>query len=401
MVFALPVGRRPLSNQDEARFALLAREAVESHHWLLPRVRGVIYLNKPPLYFWTVAVLAKPFGVVNDATAPIASVVAALAALLAVIAIGGRLWGRSVGLAAALVLATVPFFYFMSHQVFSDMMMTAWLMWALYFLLTARQAPAPLPRLIGFYLCMAGALATKGPAALMGLLAAIALVSIEDGWWRGLRWLRLPVGIGILALASLPWLLPYLLQTERSYVGGVVVGHYGDWYFRERTGSSRIESLQENLLRFLPWTLMLPAGLWWWWRDRDPRRRPLLVWTLVTAVAVSLSSEQRARYFLPVLPPLALLVAELLARAPLDPTRRGRRVLLGSLSVGVVLAVAAAVALLRTAPGSETFVPPPGWPRTVIAVLAVAGPVAALALLAVRGPDSPPSWRWRSRSAVS
>ena len=132
----------------------------------------------------------------------------------------------------------------------------------------------------------------------MALLAALALVLVEDGWRRGLRWLRLPVGIGILALASLPWLLPYLLQTERSYVGGVVVGHYGDWYFRERTGSSRLESLQENLVRFLPWTLFLPAGLWWWWRDRDPRRRPLLVWTLVTAVAVSLS-ERAAGALLP------------------------------------------------------------------------------------------------------
>ncbi|HYR73288.1 MAG TPA: glycosyltransferase family 39 protein, partial [Candidatus Acidoferrum sp.] len=200
-VFALPVGRRPLANQDEARFALLAREAVESHHWLLPRVRGVIYLNKPPLYFWTVALLAKPFGVVNEVTAPLASVLAALAALLAVIALGRRLWGGSVGLAAALVLATAPFFYFMSHQVFSDMMMTAWLAWALYFLLTARLAPAPLPRLVGFYLCVAGALATKGPAALMALGAALAVVLVEDGWRRGLRWLRLPVGIGILALA--------------------------------------------------------------------------------------------------------------------------------------------------------------------------------------------------------
>jgi len=104
-VFALPVGRRPLANQDEARFALLAREAVESHHWLLPRVRGVIYLNKPPLYFWTVALLAKPFGVVNDVTAPIASVLAALVTLLAVIALGRRLWDESIGLAAALVLA--------------------------------------------------------------------------------------------------------------------------------------------------------------------------------------------------------------------------------------------------------------------------------------------------------
>ena len=77
VVFALPVGRRPLVNQDEARFALLAREGVEHGQWLLPRVRGVIYLNKPPLYFWTVGLLALPFGVVDERTAPIASVVSA------------------------------------------------------------------------------------------------------------------------------------------------------------------------------------------------------------------------------------------------------------------------------------------------------------------------------------
>ncbi len=382
MVYALPVGRRPLANQDEARFALLAREAVESHHWLLPRVRGVIYLNKPPLYFWTVAVLAKPFGVVNDTTAPLASVLAALAALLAVIALGGRLWGTSIGLGAALVLATAPFFYFMSHQVFSDMMMTAWLAWALYFLLTARLAAVPLPRLVGFYLCVAGALATKGPAALMALLAALAVVLVEDGWRRGLRWLRLPVGIGILALASLPWLLPYLLQTERSYVGGVVVGHYGDWYFRQKTGS-RLEELLENLVRFLPWTIFIPAGIWWWWHDRDPRRRSLVVWTVMIAVAVSLSAEQRARYFLPVVPPLSLLVAELLARAPVEPSGRGRRVLLASFAGAALVAVVAAVVLLWTAPGG-IFMPPAGWPRGVIAALVAAGPAAALGLFAAR-----------------
>jgi 4-amino-4-deoxy-L-arabinose transferase-like glycosyltransferase len=229
VVYALPVGRRPLLNQDEARFALLAREAVEFHHWLLPRVRGVIYLNKPPLYFWAVAVLAKPFGVVNETTAPLASVVAA----------------------------------------------------------------------------------------------------------------------------------------------------------GEKTGS-RLTELLENLVRFLPWTVFLPAGLWWWWRDRDPRRRPLLVWTAVIAVAVSLSGEQRARYFLPVLPPLSLLVAEVLARAPLEPSGRGRRVLLASFAGVTLGAVGAAVVLLQMGPGDGIFVPPPGWPRGVIAALAVAGGAAALGLLAVR-----------------
>ncbi|HEU4440114.1 MAG TPA: glycosyltransferase family 39 protein, partial [Methylomirabilota bacterium] len=224
VLFALPVGRRPLASQDEARFALLAREGVEHGQWLLPRVRGVIYLNKPPLYFWTVGLLALPFGTVDDVTAPLASVGCALVTLLAVVAIGRRQWDTDVGLAAGLVLATAPYFYFMSHQVLSDMMMTAWLAWSLYFLLRARLSPSPVRPLIGFYLCLGGAVASKGPAALMGLAAALAVVLVEDGW-RGLRWLRLPMGLGILALCTAPWVLPYLLQTERSYVGGVVVGH--------------------------------------------------------------------------------------------------------------------------------------------------------------------------------
>ena len=362
LVFALPIGQRPLVSQDEARFALLAREGVEHGQWVLPRVRGVIYLNKPPLYFWTVGLLALPFGQVDETSAPLASLLSALATLLAVVAIGRRLWGPEVGLAGALVLATAPYFYFMSHQVLSDVMMTAWLAWALYFLLTAREAAAPTRRLVGFYLCVAGALASKGPAALMALAGALAVVLIEDGW-RGVRWLRLPMGLGILALSTLPWLLPYLLQHERSYLGGVVVHHYGDWYLREKR-SSRLVELGDNLGRFLPWTILLPAAVWWWWRDRDPRRRPLLAWTVVIAVAVSLSGEQRARYFVPVLPPLSLLVGELLVGAA--PDRRARRLLVGLLAAMLVAVAALVVALLWLPVGAplrapSTFMPSDGW----------------------------------------
>lgn len=387
-MWSLPVGRRPIAHQDEARFALLAREGVEHGQWLLPRVRGAIYLNKPPLYFWTVGLLALPFGVVTDATAPLASLLSAVATLLAVVALGRRLWDLPVGLVGGLVLATAPYFYFMSHQVLSDMMLSAWLAWALYFLMAARMAPAPTRPLIAFYLCVAGALATKGPPALMALAAALAVVLPEDGWRRGLRWMRLPLGLGLLALSVLPWLLPYVLQTERSYVGGVVVHDYGAWYFREKSGSRLVE-LVDNLGRFLPWTIFLPAGIWWWWRDPDPRRRPLLWWTVVIAVAVSLSGEQRARYFLPVLPPLSLLVAELLVRAPLEPSRRGRRWLLASLGVFAV-AAAGIVAVLLFSPGvaargPAAFTPESAWERWVVGLLALAGLAVALALLGRRG----------------
>jgi 4-amino-4-deoxy-L-arabinose transferase-like glycosyltransferase len=382
LVFALPIGRRPLVNQDEARFALLAREGVEHGQWMLPRVRGVIYLNKPPLYFWTVGLLALPFGAVDETSAPLASLLSALATLLAVVAIGQRVWGPEVGLAGALVLATAPYFYFMSHQVLSDVMMTAWLAWALYFLVTARETAAPTRRLIGFYLCVAGALASKGPAALMALAGALAVVLIEDGW-RGLRWLRLPMGLGILALSTLPWLLPYVMQHERSYFGGVVVHHYGDWYLREKR-SSRLVELGDNLGRFLPWTILLPAVVWWWRRDRDPRRRPLVAWTVVIAVAVSLSGEQRARYFVPVLPPLALLVGEMLVRAA--PDRRARRLLAALLAALLVVTAGLVVVLLWLPVGAplrapSTFMPAEGGERYAACALAIAGMAGALVLM--------------------
>ena len=137
-------------------------------------------------------------------------------------------------------------------------------------------------------------------------------------------------------------------------------------------------------MRFLPWTVFVPAGIWWWWHDRDPRRRPLLVWTVVIAVAVSFSGEQRARYFLPVLPSLSLLVAELLGRAPVEPSGRGRRVLLASFAAAALMAAATAIVMLRMAPGGDTFMPSPGWPRGVVAALMMVGPPAALGLLAVR-----------------
>ena len=118
------------------------------------------------------------------------------------------------------MLATSPFYFFMAHQVLTDMMLTAWMSWALYFYLAACRAPSPLWPLFGFYLCAAGGLASKGPAALMVLVAAVA-ASLAAGGFGALKRLKLPLGLAIIALTALPWLLPYLFQRERSYGGRV------------------------------------------------------------------------------------------------------------------------------------------------------------------------------------
>ena len=102
----IPAGRRPFWSADEARVALLARSALDEGRWLVAELRGQDYLNKPQLFFWSVALTSLPFGRVTESSAAIPPILAATAAVAGVVAIGSLLWGWTTGALAGLVLAT-------------------------------------------------------------------------------------------------------------------------------------------------------------------------------------------------------------------------------------------------------------------------------------------------------
>jgi len=87
----------------------------------------------------------------------------------------------------------------------------------------------------------------------------------------------------------------------------------------------------------------------------------------------------------PVLPPLALLVAELLVHAPRD--RAARRTLAAFLGLTLLIVLALVVIVLwlpigAAARAPSTFMPAAGWERIVAFGLAVAGLAAATSLIA-------------------
>lgn len=47
---------------DQLTYACVSKEMVENNSWLFPTLEGIPYLNKPPLYFWLVALSFKAFG---------------------------------------------------------------------------------------------------------------------------------------------------------------------------------------------------------------------------------------------------------------------------------------------------------------------------------------------------
>jgi len=377
LVVGLPAGRAPLWDPNEARYMLLARDILDSGRWLIPDLRGEPYLNKPQLFFWSVAVASLPGGEVTERTAALPAVLSSIATVAAVFAIGARTWGVGAGALAALVLTSTIGFFAIGHHGQSDVMVTAWTWWALYGLLLARRAGYAALPLGAFYACVAGAIMSKGPMGLLGLAAGFAAVAIVDGWRDTVR-LRPALGLVVLVVLLAPWYGTYLVGHGSSFVGDTVVGHYGSWAFR-RGALARIESLWV-LAYALPWTIFLVGAATWWRRLADAERRLIAVWTLSIWLLVGLSGIHRARYLIPIYPGLALLVGEFLARAAAhDGARALRRAFYAFAVLAVVVAgVALSPAARRIGGEGRPWVPDTNVESALIVGLLVVTAMAAV-----------------------
>lgn len=388
ILLAIPAGRRPIYSQDEARQLLLARDVMEQGHWLVAEVRGRPYLNKPQLYFWSIAAASLPFGEVTETTAAVPSVLAAVATVAAVMVAARTLWGPSAAVLAGLVLVATPAHFELGNAILPDAMLTAWLTWALAAYLTAAHAGWPRRHVSLFYGCVAGALLTKGPVALLALLAAVVATACTDGR-AGLARLRIGRGLGVLALAALPWAVPYYLRGRAAFAQGTAYDQYVRWvvFNSEAHGSSdildRLGHLAFALPAFFPWTLALVVAALAWRRTADPSRRRLAFWTLTMWIAIGLSGTFRTRYLLPLYPAFALLVAAFVTTAERRSDRRLVGAALGATALVVVGASIVLVAFGHLIRGeTRVFLPDTSWERAVFLILGVMGGGAALVLVA-------------------
>ena len=377
LVVGLPAGRAPIWDPNEARYMLLARDILDSGRWLIPDLRGEPYLNKPQLFFWSVAIASLPGREVTEWTAAVPAVLSSIATVAAVFAIGTRTWGVGAGAMAALALASTVGFFVIGHHGQSDVMVTAGTWWALYALLAARRRGYATLPMIGFYACIAGAIMSKGPMGLLGLAAGFAGVAFADGWRDMIR-LRPLIGVVVLGVLLAPWYGTYLVGHGSFFVGDTVVGHYGSWAFR-RGALTRLESLWV-LAYALPWTVFLAGAAAWWRRLPDAERRLIAAWTLTIWVLIGLSGIHRARYLIPIYPGLALLVGEFVTRAASHAGAPAlRRTLYAFAALVVVVAALALSPVARLIDGEgRPWVPDTRMETAVIVTVLVATGLGAV-----------------------
>jgi len=97
------LGERDLADWDEAIYAQVAKEMVESGGWLTLQYGGELWFEKPPLGFWMTAAVFRFFGI-SELSARLVSMLSAVGIVALVFLLGKSAGGIRLGLVAALIL---------------------------------------------------------------------------------------------------------------------------------------------------------------------------------------------------------------------------------------------------------------------------------------------------------
>ncbi|HEX6260779.1 MAG TPA: glycosyltransferase family 39 protein, partial [Woeseiaceae bacterium] len=216
VVLGAGLGLRDPWPPDEPRFALIAKDMVASGEWLIPRVGGVLYPDKPPLFFWLVATFYVVTGSLSVALL-LPGFLSGLGILWLVYDLARRLWDPQTGLwAGAALLVTVQFpLQMKAGQI--DGVLCFWTTLSLYgFCRHLLLGPDWRWYAVAGLACGLGVI-TKGVGFLPFLVFVPWAVAARRGWplpridWGRGRWLLAPAAF---ALAVGLWLIPMLLVTS-------------------------------------------------------------------------------------------------------------------------------------------------------------------------------------------
>lgn len=308
-----------LSAPDEPRYALVAREMLQSGDFLFPHRNQKPYPDKPPLFFWSIAAATGFQG--GEVTAFSARLPSALAALLCLLLLYQALRnnGENEALAAAsvLVLASGARFMLQAHMAQIDMLLCLLTTAATLHGFALMRGTGGSQWQIGLLLGLA--ILAKGPVGYLiplGTWLLYALLFHGEGMGQGLS--RLPKRALLWGLLPpLLWLIGLALEVaargEWDYFKNLLfqqtlVRYLQPWHHHKGV----TYFLQTLLLDFFPWSLPLLATLPFTRRQRASLSElQRLCWACVVFVLLffSLSKGKRNLYILPLYPFAAILVA--------------------------------------------------------------------------------------------
>ena len=359
----------PSLRGEETRRGRVAAEMLQTGDWIVPRQQGQLFLSRPPLQNWLIALVGLARGGVDWFAIRLPCVVATL---LTACLVYGYARGRvspAASLVAGVSFATAIAVLELGRAGETEAIFTLAVGGSL--LVWHAGWSGGWPRMGTWclaYLLVAIGLLTKGPQAPVFFAGPVGLYLIATRRWRELFTWSHAGGLAVFAAVWLAWQVPYFasagaLASWQIYAGDVAM----------RFEDSRLTLLLTHLVSYpleifactLPWSPLLFAccrGGFWNWLGKNRDSAIFLLCCLVATFPICwFVPGARGRYYMPLFPCLAVLIglaAEYSWHAGprLAWSSDWRRLLAGSSALMVAAAVV--VPLLGFVPAWQTYAQP-------------------------------------------
>ena len=298
------LGGQPLLDPDEPVYAETAREMIQFHDFISPRIYGNYWYDKPPMYYWLVAGAFKAFGD-GEFAARFPSALLAVGGAVLVYLSGRKLFNERAGLLAALVSATSLEYFYLGNAAVTDMTLT--------FFLTAALLSFLHRNYYLLYAFAALAVVTKGPVGIFFCGTIIGAYLLVTGSVGELTRMKLIRGAGLFCLIALPWYLAMYAIHGMAFIDTFLGFHNVTRFLQPEhpSGTLWYFYLPVLIIGFFPWTAFLGQAVWTGIREAGGNRQArifLVLWAAIVFLFFSASQTKLVSYILPMYPPLALLV---------------------------------------------------------------------------------------------
>ena len=318
----VPLSGRVLTGHESVQ-PQTAREMFHDGDWIVPHMGGDPWLERPPVPSWFLCGVYAIAGTAdNDAVARIAAILVAVPIVLLVAGIGSRLYGRTGGIVAGLICATMQEFYTYASNPEADIFLALIVTGVLAVFVRLEFGPRAdhdgestgflrgRPWLVVAFFALLGA-TNLAKGVIFGTVMAglpIAGYLLANRSWTSLRryvWLwgwLLAAGVALAWPVLVLGRYPEILELWKSHYGGRLNQGYLQepwWYY--------LVYLPHVIV---PWTIPALVGLWTTRKAAFAGLGPerfLWCWAILPPAVFSLADGKHHHYLLQCLAPWALL----------------------------------------------------------------------------------------------
>ncbi len=338
------LGYASLLDPDEAHYAELTREMLQSGSWLVPLLDGKPYIDKPVLFHWLQGASVLLFGETEFAVR-LPSALAALSLVAITRWAGVALLGAEIGSLGAIMFATVPATFALASIAVFDMVFACFLFGGVACLLVASASEGERVEVCGYVLLTLAAM-TKGPVALVlvgvWVVAGLALSRRMREQLRRLHW---KLGLVCVALAASPWFVWMQGRFGSDFVQGYLLAGNLFYFTQPVEFSSRVIShtfyARAFAGAFFPWSVIVMGrgidGVRRRVRSLDTTEALLWTWVFVVIGFFSLARFKLDHYIFPAAPACCLIAAKAWRDAAADETASWTATRIAVLAIAALL----------------------------------------------------------------